>query len=90
METIATNTEDAVENIVNTNDSVERTEETKVVTAEVANVLVEEPYDEMCPDNIYRGHGNDKPTPSSIRGLRLLGGKDYYTLSYEDPSDDIE
>ena len=66
METIATNTEDTVENTVNTNDSVERSEETKVVTAEVANVLVGEPDDEMCPDNIYRGHGNEKPPPSSI------------------------
>ena len=59
----------------------------EVVTAEIANVLVGEPDDEMCPDNIYKGHENDKPTPLAIR---CLGRKDYYTLTYEDPLDDSE
>ena len=47
-----------------------------------------EPKDELCPDDQYNKHGKDKPNPrrrpSSFRGS---DGVDYYTLTYEDPSD---
>ena len=71
-----------------TKDFVEITKGTKAVTVEEANVLVEESDDEMCPDNIYKGQETARPTPSLIRGLKSLGGKVYYTITYyEDPSD---
>ena len=73
-------------------DLVEKTDEAKEeVTAEEASVLVEEPMDEICPDELYARNGNEKPNPktrpSTFRGL---GGVDYYTLTYEDYSDDSE
>ena len=62
--------------------------EAKKVTAEKATVFMEEPKDELCPDDQYKKHGKDKPNPrrrpSSFRGS---DGVDYYTLTYEDPSD---
>ena len=88
METVATNTEETVETTVTMKDFVEITEGTKAVTAEEVNVLVEEPDDEMCPNNIYKGQETPKPTPSLIRGLKSVRGKDYYTMTcYEDYSE---
>ena len=79
---------DTVEETVRPCDPVEKTEETKEVTAEEAMVLVEEPEDELCPDDLYAKHGIEKPNPRTIpSSYRGSDGVDYYTLSYEDPSD---
>ena len=62
----------------------------------------EEIVDEVCSDSVYESRLPDdteadpKPEkvtsislkPPPVRGERSLGGIDYYTLTYEDPSDD--
>ena len=77
----------------NNKQTVEKTDEAKDVITEEQTVLVKKPMDEIYTVKLYTRHGNDKPnfktTPSSVREL---GGLDYYTLTYEDPSysDDSE
>ena len=76
-------------------DSVETTEKETDVTAEEATVLVKEPKDEVCPDENYAEKGNEKPNPSPTTTparFRGLGGVDYYSITYDDPSysDDSE
>ena len=82
----STITADAVEK---TCDVVESAKEDKEISAEEATILVKEPKDEVCPDDNYTEPTKTipKPTPSTFRGL---GGVDYYTLTYEDYSDDSE
>ena len=52
---------------------------------------MKEPKDEVCPDEKYKEPTQEKPNqpqkPSTFRGL---GGVDYYTLTYEDYSDESE
>ena len=85
----STSTTDVVEKATEAEDSVERTKEDKEISAEEATILVKEPKDEVCQDDNYTEPTKNipKPTPSTFRGL---GGVDYYTLTYEDYSDDSE
>ena len=86
------NATDIVEKTVEDCEFVETTEDMEV-TAEEASVLVKEPKDEMCPDEPYTEPTNEHPIPTPIpssarppSSFRGLGGVDYYTISYDDPS----
>jgi hypothetical protein len=71
------------------NDKTTKTSDTEIV-------------DEVCSDSVYESRlpddteANPKPEngtskslkPPPVRGERSLGGIDYYTLTYEDPSDE--
>ena len=57
--------------------------------------------DEVCKDSEYDLRTNDEPDaepiaveiptkPQQIRGQRSLGGIDYYTVTYDDPTDEDE
>ena len=71
------------------------------MAAESSNTEI---VDELCSDSVYESRlpvdpeAEPKPEkestksqkPPLVRGERSLGGIDYYTLTYEDPSDDEE
>jgi hypothetical protein len=48
--------------------------------------------DEVCKDSEYDLRTNDEPDaePIAVRGQRSLGGIDYYTVTYDDPTDEDE
>ena len=83
----AKSNDETVDEAVRACDPVEKTE-AKKFTAEKATVLMAEPKDELCPDVQYKKQEKSKPNPrrrpSTFRGA---DGVEYYTLTYEDPSD---
>ena len=68
--------------------SAEKGEKTEVSESNDDTVLVAEPKDELCPDVQYKKQEKSKPNPrrrpSTFRGA---DGVEYYTITYEDPSD---
>ena len=97
VETVkAQNVPEKGSNDVETENAQDVTDNSKATKASAIEVT-----DEVCKDSEYDLRTNDEPDaesiaveiptkPQQIRGQRSLGGIDYYTVTYDDPTDEDE
>ena len=88
VETVkAQNVPEKGSNDVETENAQDVTDNSKATKASAIEVT-----DEVCKDSEYDLRTDDEPDaePIAVRGQRSLGGIDYYTVTYDDPTDEDE